>query len=156
MDMNIPRELLVPASPGIQPAAPSTEYFFSEQLSALYDGDQRAIWLRWNPSPRPNFIVLLGQNRADETTRRDVRRIGNESKAFEMLEKGLIIRGVQGFHPGVWVELAALGQVIEILSVSATKTIFRNTAGGRTWSRRIRRRYSVSLARNHEQKNHTR
>src|SRR5258706_9949404 len=55
MDMTIPRELLVPASPGIQPAAPSTEYFFSEQLSALYDGDQRTIGWRWNPSPGPNF-----------------------------------------------------------------------------------------------------
>ena len=55
MDMNIPQELLVPASPSAQPAAPSTEYFFSEQLSAVYDRDQRAMWLRWNPSPRPNF-----------------------------------------------------------------------------------------------------
>ena len=55
MDMNIPQELLVPASPSTQPAAPSTEYFFSEQLSAVYDRDQRAMWLRWNPSPRPNF-----------------------------------------------------------------------------------------------------
>jgi len=62
MDMTIPRELLVPASPGIQPAAPSTEYFFSEQLSALYDGDQRAMWLRWNPSPRPNFNPALLQD----------------------------------------------------------------------------------------------
>jgi len=55
MDMNIPRELLAPASPSAQPAAPSTEYFFSEQLSAIYDRDQHAMWLRWNPSPRPNF-----------------------------------------------------------------------------------------------------
>jgi len=62
MDMNVPQELLVPASPGIQPAAPSTEYFFSEQLSALYDGDQRAMWLRWNPSPRPNFNPALLQD----------------------------------------------------------------------------------------------
>lgn len=55
MDMNVPQELLLPAMPGAQPATPSTEYFFSEQLSALYDREQRAMWLRWNPNPRPNF-----------------------------------------------------------------------------------------------------
>jgi DSF synthase len=56
MDMNVPQELLVPEKSGAQSSiAPTTEYFFSEQLSALYDRDQRAIWLRWNPSPRPNF-----------------------------------------------------------------------------------------------------
>jgi DSF synthase len=62
MDMNVPQELLVPATPGAQPAAPSTEYFFSEQLSALYDRDQHAMWLRWNPSPRPNFNPELLQD----------------------------------------------------------------------------------------------
>ena len=56
MDMNVPQELLVPAPSGAQTSvAPTTEYFFSQQLSALYDGDQCAMWLRWNPSPRPNF-----------------------------------------------------------------------------------------------------
>lgn len=56
MDMNIPKALLqVPASAGAQPAGATTEYFFSEQLSAFYDREQRAMWLRWNPSPRPNF-----------------------------------------------------------------------------------------------------
>ncbi|MEO8164691.1 MAG: crotonase/enoyl-CoA hydratase family protein [Betaproteobacteria bacterium] len=57
MDMNVPQELLVPAptGPGPTAAAPATEYFFSEQLSALYDQEQHAIWLRWNPRPRPNF-----------------------------------------------------------------------------------------------------
>jgi len=56
MDMNVPRELLAPATSGAQTSfAPTTEYFFSEQLSALYDRDQHAMWLRWNPSPRPNF-----------------------------------------------------------------------------------------------------
>ena len=62
MDMNIPQELLVPASPSAQPAAPSTEYFFSEQLSALYDRELRAMWLRWNPNPRPNFNPELLQD----------------------------------------------------------------------------------------------
>jgi DSF synthase len=56
MDMNVPQELLVPAPSGGQsPVAPTTEFFFSEQLSAVYDGEQRAMWLRWKPSPRPNF-----------------------------------------------------------------------------------------------------
>ena len=62
MDMNVPRELLIPATPGAQPAAPSTEFFFSEQLSALYDGEQRSMWLRWNPRPRPNFNPELLQD----------------------------------------------------------------------------------------------
>jgi len=60
MDMNVPKELLVPAPSGAHaPAAPSTEYFFSEQLSALFDREQRAMWLRWNPGPRPNFNPAL-------------------------------------------------------------------------------------------------
>ena len=56
MDMNIPQALLkVPASTGAKPAGEATEYFFSEQLSAFFDREQHAMWLRWNPSPRPNF-----------------------------------------------------------------------------------------------------
>jgi len=63
MDMNVPQELLVPAPAGGQtPATPTTEYFFSEQLSALYDRDQHAMWLRWNPNPRPNFNPELLQD----------------------------------------------------------------------------------------------
>lgn len=66
MDMNVPQELLVPASAGTgrTPAAPATEYFFSQQLSALYDGEQQAMWLRWNPRPRPNFNTELLQDLA--------------------------------------------------------------------------------------------
>ncbi len=66
MDMNVPQELLVPASSGTgrDSAAPNTEYFFSKQLSALYDGEQRAMWLRWNPHPRPNFNPELLQDLA--------------------------------------------------------------------------------------------
>lgn len=62
MDMNVPRELLVPAIPGAQPATPTTEFFFSEQLSALYDREQHSMWLRWNPRPRPNFNPELLQD----------------------------------------------------------------------------------------------
>jgi DSF synthase len=56
MDMNIPQAILkVPASIGVEPAGEATEYFFSEQLSAFFDREQHAMWLRWNPTPRPNF-----------------------------------------------------------------------------------------------------
>jgi len=59
MDMNVPRELLAPAISGNQSEGATTEYFFSEQLSSFYERDQRAMWLRWNPSPRPNFNPAL-------------------------------------------------------------------------------------------------
>ena len=63
MDMNFPQELFVPASAGAQTsAAPTTEYFFSEQLSSFYDRDQHAMWLRWRPTPRPNFNPELLQD----------------------------------------------------------------------------------------------
>lgn len=56
MDMNVPHALLQsPSIAGAQAANESTEYFFSDQLSAIFDREQRAMWLRWNPSPRPNF-----------------------------------------------------------------------------------------------------
>ena len=55
MDMQVPQELRALAIPGAQSIAPSTEYFFSEQLSAIFESKQCAMWLRWNPSPRPNF-----------------------------------------------------------------------------------------------------
>ena len=56
MDMNIPQAILkVPATTGAEPAGEATEYFFSEQLSAFFDREQHAMWLRWNPTPRPNF-----------------------------------------------------------------------------------------------------
>ncbi len=59
MDMNVPRELLAPAISGSRSDDQATEYFFSEQLSAFYEKGQRAMWLRWNPSPRPNFNPSL-------------------------------------------------------------------------------------------------
>src|ERR1700730_619435 len=86
---------------------------------------------------------------------RTVTRVGNKSKAFGVLEKWLVVRGVKSFYPGVRVKLAALRQMIEILPVGAGKTVFRNTDGGRSRSRRIRRSYRVSLACSHEQENHT-
>jgi DSF synthase len=64
MDMNVPRELLLPAPSRstCSTEALKTEYFFSEQLSAFYEAEQHAMWLRWNPGPRPNFNPGLLQD----------------------------------------------------------------------------------------------
>lgn len=57
MDMNVPQALLQTAvAPSMtQSAAGTTEFYFSEQLSAFFDRQLHTIWLRWDPSPRPNF-----------------------------------------------------------------------------------------------------
>lgn len=61
MDMNIPSALLEASVPSsVRPSAGSTaEFYFSEQLSAYFDKDLHAMWLRWSPSPRPNFNPSL-------------------------------------------------------------------------------------------------
>lgn len=61
MDMHVPQEVFARAPAQPQDAG-STEFFFSEQLSALYNSDQRAMWLRWNPNPRPSFNPQLLQD----------------------------------------------------------------------------------------------
>jgi DSF synthase len=65
MDMNVPQSIMNLTTQLDQLQHPtleqprstdrSTEFFFSEQLSASLDVDLKAMWLRWNPSPRPNF-----------------------------------------------------------------------------------------------------
>jgi DSF synthase len=35
------------------------EYYFSDQLAATFDREQRAMWLRWKPAPRPCFNPAL-------------------------------------------------------------------------------------------------
>jgi len=65
MDMNVPQAVLRVPDPATESRAASApyvpsltgpaEYFFSEQLSAFYDRELRAMWLRWKPTPRPNF-----------------------------------------------------------------------------------------------------
>jgi DSF synthase len=59
--MNLSKALLLTptASPGDKTSAHDAEFFFSEQLSAFFDRQLRAMWLRWNPSPRPNFNPRL-------------------------------------------------------------------------------------------------
>lgn len=73
MDMNIPQPVLTLStalyekSPPQQKPQPSTqmaEYFFSDQLSAFLDTELAAMWLRWNPVPRPNFNPELLQDLA--------------------------------------------------------------------------------------------
>jgi DSF synthase len=70
MDMNIPQPVLNLdlSSPLSEQAPPTlrapgtdrpTEFFFSDQLCAFHDTDLRAMWLRWNPAPRPNFNLSL-------------------------------------------------------------------------------------------------
>jgi DSF synthase len=71
MDMNIPSAILNSSASLYEQAPPrlkgsnietSTEFYFSDQLSAFMDHARRAMWLRWNPSPRPNFNPELLQD----------------------------------------------------------------------------------------------
>ena len=61
MDMTVSKALLQTpaASFGEDASDREVEFFFSEQLSAFFDRQLRAMWLRWNPSPRPNFNPRL-------------------------------------------------------------------------------------------------
>ncbi len=74
MDMNIPRTVLnLQRSLSISRRPPRTapprlrtnhsgetnEFVFSDQLAATHDKQLRAMWLRWNPAPRPNFNLSL-------------------------------------------------------------------------------------------------
>lgn len=71
MDMLVPQpiqSLSVSADEHLPPtrrlpgAEQPMELFFSKQLSAFMDAELKAIWLRWNPSPRPNFNPTLLQD----------------------------------------------------------------------------------------------
>ena len=57
MDMHIPRALLKVAEEASQyeHAGNHLDFFCSRQLSACYDADQLAVWLRLRPTPRPSF-----------------------------------------------------------------------------------------------------
>ena len=60
MDMHIhPAVLEASEKHALRQPGPQPEFFFSEQLSAHYDADSRAIWSRWTPSPRPSFNPRL-------------------------------------------------------------------------------------------------
>ncbi len=71
MDMNIPSAILNSSASLCEQAPPrlkgsisesSTEFYFSDQLSAFMDHGRKAMWLRWKPSPRPNFNPRLLQD----------------------------------------------------------------------------------------------
>ena len=71
---DIPQEVLrtpdldmlrAPELPSGEPTTSGIQIVFSEQLRAYYQHDQRAMWSRWNPWPRPCFNAkLLGDIRA--------------------------------------------------------------------------------------------
>lgn len=71
MDMNIPLPVMnvttalydqLPPLQRVRGNEPMTEYLFSDQLSAFLDRQLSAMWLRWNPTPRPNFNPALLQD----------------------------------------------------------------------------------------------
>ncbi|MCU0868827.1 MAG: crotonase/enoyl-CoA hydratase family protein [Burkholderiales bacterium] len=53
MDMHVPHALLQLA--GRDPQARIDDFFCSAQLSATYAADERTVWLRMHPQPRPSF-----------------------------------------------------------------------------------------------------
>ena len=60
-----PDMLRAPELPSGEPTTSGIQIVFSEQLRAYYQHDQRAMWSRWNPWPRPCFNAkLLGDIRA--------------------------------------------------------------------------------------------
>jgi DSF synthase len=60
MDMQLPQALLeVCEPPRLYRHTEYLEFFFSDQLSAKYDPQNRAIWSRWKPQPRPSFNPTL-------------------------------------------------------------------------------------------------
>lgn len=63
MDMQLhPAVLQASTKTALYRTTEQPEYFFSEQLSAYYDAGARAIWCRWNPTPRPSFNPALLQD----------------------------------------------------------------------------------------------
>lgn len=60
MNMSVPHALLeAPAKSVAYRIAATHEHEFSSQLRARYDRDNHAMWLRWNPDPRPCFNPSL-------------------------------------------------------------------------------------------------
>jgi DSF synthase len=55
----IPEVLRAPLAPSGEPTTAGIEFRFSEQLRAHYEPQQRAVWSRWNPAPRPCFNAQL-------------------------------------------------------------------------------------------------
>jgi DSF synthase len=54
-----PQYLRSPEIPAAEPRTSGIEFAFSDQLRAYYQHEQRAMWSRWNPFPRPCFNSKL-------------------------------------------------------------------------------------------------
>src|SRR5690606_30471140 len=94
MDMTLPQQLLDARESALaEHLTPTLEYRFSEQLSARFDVGQKAMWSRWNASPRPCFNPGL---------LRDIRSY------YDMLAQtgGIVSDGVEE-HPIEYVVLAS-------------------------------------------------
>lgn len=60
MEMRIPAALLDPRQqPASTPIPRGIEFSISPQLTAHFDKEQRAMWSRWSPEPRPCFNPSL-------------------------------------------------------------------------------------------------
>jgi DSF synthase len=60
MEMHVPAAVLeVRHRPASRPLPLGVEFSFSNQLSARFDRDSRAMWSRWTPEPRPCFNPAL-------------------------------------------------------------------------------------------------
>jgi DSF synthase len=55
MDMTIPHALLEASQAHSSAEGNTVDFFCSEQLSAVYNQEHRAVWLRLSPRPRPSF-----------------------------------------------------------------------------------------------------
>jgi DSF synthase len=58
----IPELSPAPADPVAEVPAGAIEFPFSDQLRAYYQPEQRAMWSRWSPAPRPCFNAGLLQD----------------------------------------------------------------------------------------------
>jgi DSF synthase len=113
MDMNIPEAILSiqgrgpgtasqPSQLLLQPQPPeqssAAEFFFSEQLSACFDRELRAMWLRWKPAPRPNFnpALLRDLDRYCRFMTQTEGRIADDACESTPIEYAVLASGVPG------------------------------------------------------------
>lgn len=61
MDMTVPHALreTTTRSPAFLPNPEQVEVFHASQVRATYQRPQKALWIRWNPAPRPSFNPAL-------------------------------------------------------------------------------------------------
>ena len=60
MNLDVSYDVLSsPVLPSVQPCEVGVQVVFSDQLRAVYNIEQRAIYSRWTPTPRPSFNPKL-------------------------------------------------------------------------------------------------